>query len=283
MGSLLRPGKRAPNRPGDPESSSGLTSRRSRPHRGGDGIKPALQSSLVLTARQRRGHGSLTTLGMICTKSRHKSLAQAGSAWGLPARQPPPRAQGAAALGQGRSPLAGLHGALAEGPGRLQGARHRERWPTHNPGLLPREASFFPSMSRQRADHRPVPLQGLPQGNSSCSFSPPLAHTFGRGQWHLWCGFRPAPHRAAGETSRRGNGEGAGLGVGAQRTQTWGTADSLCSAANSLTGGAAPSRVPEAWSPAAIETNRRGHGRAHALAHTHPTSHSDLVLNTQRV
>lgn len=88
---------------------------RSRLHGRGWGVTSALRSSLVSTAHQRRGHGGPATLGMICPKSRHKSLAQVGSARGPQTWQPPPESREQQRLVRKGRPLQGCTGHIVRG------------------------------------------------------------------------------------------------------------------------------------------------------------------------
>lgn len=74
-----------------------------------------------------RGHRGPVTLGMICPKSWHESLAQVGSARGPPPGKPPPGPRGQQSLVREGGPLAGLHGTRGEGLGGLLGAGRGER------------------------------------------------------------------------------------------------------------------------------------------------------------
>ena len=143
--------------------SSGLTSRRRRPHCRGQGVKPALEFP---------GHGRPATLGMIGPKSQHKSLAQAGSARRLPTRQAPPGSREQRRVVRGGGPVAGLRGTRADGPSGLQGAGRGERQPTQGCGLPGEASSSSAFVSGQQVDHSPDSLRGIPEegvaGASCC-------------------------------------------------------------------------------------------------------------------
>ena len=75
------------------------------------------------------------TLGMICPKSQHKSLAQAGSAQRLSAGQPPPRSGSSGPWSGKGGPFARPHRTCVDGPSGLQGVGHGERQPAWGCGL----------------------------------------------------------------------------------------------------------------------------------------------------
>lgn len=200
-------------------------------------------------------------------------LGTGGISPGTPNPAASSRVPGAAALGQGRMPSSGLHGAHREGLGGPQGAgcgqgASQGPWP-------PREASFSFPLDWAGG---PQPAPGVEPKTMVAAASRFLGSRFQDGQLHTWWGLRLHSSQSDGGGQQKGKwlgGRPGGGGLGEKREK--GNRPLALFSVNSLTR-VAPSRVPRAWSTAAIETNR--HGCAHTLAHAqqpHTRTHTPLL------
>lgn len=169
------------------------------------------------------------TLGMICPKSWHESLAQVGSARGPLTGQPPPRARRAAEPGQGRRLPCRAACDTWRGARWTPGSWTWREVATQGLGV-PWEAFLsFPSMSGQQAwNPRKRQLQ-------------PLAPWLTLSGWTAACLVvsGPTPHEAARRRGGRGrgNGSGARLGGGAWRREKGNRPFALFSAKSLTRGG----------------------------------------------
>lgn len=160
------------------------------------------------------------TLGMICPKSWHESLAQVGSAQGPPPGQPPPRARRAAGPGQGRRlPCRAARGTWHVARGRV------DSWELDvergsNPGPRCPLGSFLVLPFHERT-------AGMEPKETAAAASRSLAHASGMDSCTPG-GLRPPVRRPAeGETAQGHAWEGGGGRLGEERRET---VHLLCSA-----------------------------------------------------